>query len=515
MSNYVLQNSFDVANVPSHDFSIEKRRNLRVTDNNNGNYASNSILFDLATISNSNMYPSWHEAVLTVPINISVTTAAGTANSELRKFAAGLKNGTTTLIDGFNITLSNMPVVGYQRMNVGKVAYELATEWSADDWNRSKEWGAIWEDGVDFDYSTAANDKGIMSRPSTSKNLTERASEVVADADAVRGAFQNVSLDQKRELSKATFPSATQANIQIMARIPLGHLDDYFRKCPLTKNSLYRMEFFINTGKFKVEMDGAKNYKGLTSMSTSFGFNPIQIGDAAAWGSVGATSIEVDMAIKNDALKACVIDIPMYELSPTAESSYLSDAVKTFNYNKVLYQKLGVIASDQPTGNLLISSGTSRARKLVMLPCYEYASVAGNIASSDMLSPNSSFGSGFLSSPFAHVSDFNVIVSGIPLYNTNLNTPVEFFNEFKRETLNNGVDTAVLNASKVDLEQYKSQYGAIVVDLTQNSKEKDDDLSKSYSVTFTNPTKLSCSYLCYLYYEATVSVNAETGQIVL
>ena len=274
------------------------------------------------------------------------------------------------------------------------------------------------------------------------------------------------------------------------------------------------MEFFINTGKFKVDM-AAKKYDGLTSMSTSYGFNPIQIGDATAWGSDGATSIEVDMAIKNDALKACVIDIPMYELSPTAESSYLSDAVKTFNYNKVLYQKLGVIASDQPTGNLLISSGTSRARKLVMLPCYEYVSVAGNIATSDMLSPNSSFGSGFLSSPFAHVSDFNVIVSGIPLYNTNLNTPVEFFNEFKRETLNNGVDTAVLNASKVDLDQYKTQYGAIVVDLTQNSKEKDDDLSKSYSVTFTNPTKLSCSYLCYLYYEATVSVNAETGQIVL
>ena len=83
MSNYVLQNSFDVANVPSHDFSIEKRRNLRVTDNNNGNYASNSILFDLATISNSNMYPSWHEAVLTVPINISGVPALGRAAIEV------------------------------------------------------------------------------------------------------------------------------------------------------------------------------------------------------------------------------------------------------------------------------------------------------------------------------------------------------------------------------------------------------------------------------------------------
>jgi len=516
MSNYVLQNSFDVANVPSHDFSIEKRRNLRVTDNNNGNYASNSILFDLATISNSNMYPSWHEAVLTVPITITVDTPSGTANSDLRRYATALKNGTTTLIDGFNITLSNMPVVGYQRMNVGKVAYELATEWSADDWNRSKEWGAVWEDGTDINYSTAGTStKGIPNRPSTSANLKARIKHaVVAASDDIRSVFQQEATDQKRELSKFIPTSATNASIEIMARIPLGHLDDYFRKCPLTKNSLYRMEFFINTSNFSIKME-ANEYKELTSMRTSYGFNPLQIGNTDHWESTAATALTVDMAIKNNALKACVLDIPMYELSPTAETSYLRDAVKTFNYNKVLHQKLSVVQKDQPTGNLLISSGTSRARKLVILPCYEYPASGANIATSDILSPTSSFASGFLSSPYAHVSDFNVIVSGVPLFNTNLNTPVEFFNEFKRETLNNGVDTAVLNASMVDLYQYQSQYGAIVVDLTQNSKEKDDDLSKAYSVTFTNSTNLPCSYLCYLYYEATVSINAETGQIVL
>ena len=129
MANYVYQNSYDLdsTNV-KHNFDIEQRRNLRVTDNNNGNYASNSILFDLATISNSNMYPSWPEAVLTVPITItSIFTGADSAANgiaDMHAYVAGLKNGSTTLIDGFNVYLSNMPVVGYQRMNPGKVAYE-------------------------------------------------------------------------------------------------------------------------------------------------------------------------------------------------------------------------------------------------------------------------------------------------------------------------------------------------------------------------------------------------------
>ena len=508
MSNYVLQNSFDVANVPSHDFSIQQRRTLSVTDNNNKNYNANSILFDLATVSNSNLYPSFREAVLEIPLKIEIDTPAGTATyNEARKLIAGLKNG-CPLIDGFNVYLSNMPVVGYQRMNVGKVAYELATNWSSDDYVRSKEWGITFEDGTKWDYDAAASVGATPARVASNSQAKDRYDYVNSAGDKT-AVFRDAAVVTKQRVDTFEYTS-TKSTINIIAKVSLGHLDDYFRKCPLTKNSLYRMEFFVNTSSFAIVTATATDkYDTLSSMTTSFGFNPIEVSPYTTWNGADAsgrliTSLMVKASIGHT-ITACELVIPMYELSPEAESSYLSDAVKTFNYDKVLFQKLNSVASTVATGNLLISSGTSRARKLVILPFYD----------NDLTNPFTSFGSGFLSSPFATVSDFNVLVSGIPLFNTNLNTPVEFFKEFKRETLNNGVDDAVLNSSMVDLSQYKSQYGAIVVDLTMNSKEKDDDLSKSYSVTFTNPMILPCSYLCYLYYEATVSINAETGQIVL
>jgi hypothetical protein len=152
-------------------------------------------------------------------------------------------------------------------------------------------------------------------------------------------------------------------------------------------------------------------------------------------------------------------------------------------------------------------------RKLVMLP-YTYTSTTG-LPSNDMVSPFSGYGSSYLSSPLARLSEFNVNISGAQLFIKNLMTISEFYNEFKQcQTLNGGAHGAdVAQNSLISLTDYGFQYGAIVIDLSRHV-ESIDSLTQTISVTFKNNTKMNLAFNCFLYFEKEINVNVETGQLV-
>ena len=80
------------------------------------------------------------------------------------------------------------------------------------------------------------------------------------------------------------------------------------------------MEFFINTASLSCTMQNG-SYLTCSAPVTSYGFNPIQLNKGSNWlsPSDAVTAVSVKTEIKNDGLKACVLDIPMYELSPFEE----------------------------------------------------------------------------------------------------------------------------------------------------------------------------------------------------
>jgi hypothetical protein len=543
MSNYIVNSSLNVQNMPQHDFTVERRTVQRVSDNNNQNYAANSCVFDLATIANGNSFPSFAESVLTIPYLITVTrdipASTTYVNNIKHQYLASLKNGNHSLIDGMNIYLSNMPVQNYTKGAFGHISYELASTWSQDDYNRGSEWGLAVQDKGLFSYSATADSVAspkLMVASTCVKQISDMT--VVNDADAKYVALKASDWKTQDETSRYSENAAgTVCTFQIIARISLSHLDDWFRKCPISKNSLYRFEFYINKADFTVTA-GSSKYSGVSAMSTSYGFNPIQLGSWDDWYSVGtaavaastgvpavaatgdgaSTTFTVTTKIAGDAVPnypTCTLDIPMYDLSPESEKLYFATPEKYFNYDKIQFQKIGPIASNGYANNVVITSGLSRARKMVILPFYDYATVAAGITCSDLTSPFTNFACGQLSSSLAAVSEFNVNISGQPLFQRALKTPSDFYNEFKRQTLNNGIDSSILNTSVVDLDRFRKNSGAIVVDLTMNSKEKDDDLAKSYSVYFKNTSVLPCSYMVYIYYEQRMGINTETGQIIL
>jgi hypothetical protein len=200
----------------------------------------------------------------------------------------------------------------------------------------------------------------------------------------------------------------------------------------------------------------------------------------------------------------------MVTLDPQVEASYIQDSAKHFAYDEVNVYKINDVASGVDVSQIL-SASSSRLRKLIMLP---YFSKAGAIPNA-MMSPYDGFGSGFLSSPYTSVSNFNVTVSGIPVYANPISHAELFYKNFQEMTLNGGVSSALLNQSMVDIQQYMTQYGAICVDLTKNMSKGVDDTSKNLAIEFQNNSALTCSYLIYVYYEKTIGVDVSSGHLVL
>jgi len=547
---FILQDSYDVQEREVVDWSVTQKRFMRVQDTaNSGSYPGSNVVFDLSTVSNSGKFLSLADSTVTFPVNIEVTRPDGSAPVKANRFLACLKNN-HAIVDSISATLSNMPVIQSQKMNPARVAYSLATNWSQDDYARAGRFGIAWEDGTKhkinatntcfgtkgvsntsvLDYSASADDmaKYMAGVDEAHGNKGRKARcESVRYPDAK---LQTYKTDSASMIERQSFMvnEATKQVFHINVTCSLAHLDDFFKRAPMSRNGLWRIEFFLNLASMNIVIDGGesvvgagtaidKTYKSVET-TTSNGFNPISLGALQAGDGTGPMeasdkSMVVKMAIGNDMYPTgCHMDLALYDLAPFAQKAYLAEPVKTWEYEKCLYQHVGSVPKNG-FKNLLLSNGTSRARKLVILPYY----VNGDTkeSPSDLLSPFSSFGSSTLSGLNCTITDFQVTCSGQPLFQTPLKeNALEYYDRFKQWTLNNGHDSAEINSSAVSLEQYKSLYGAIVIDLTKHD-QSEDDLSKSYAIEFRNNTEQVCSYLTMIYYSATISQNVESGIIIV
>lgn len=548
---YILQTSMDLDN--DNTFDITQKRVLQVNDSNNGNYSTGEVIFDLASISNSGMYLNWKGTEVHIPIALQVRRSDAMPEATVYdSLCASLKNGNFSILHAMTLTLSNQQVINLQPHMHGRISYELATNLSDDDAKRALQFGYQFEDGEANVYNDNPNCDGVgnsvvsvlpeIDNFGTNKCNKGRARRLLSVIDATSAKLQaNMGYNalKKKKYSYVTESSTTQTTFFINCKIPLDIIHDYFKRVPLTKNSLYSLSLFLNApcsvdcvvdGNQNDPTDaaliGTKVYGYAPVITTPNGFNPIQLSSlrvADGFGLLpdGEGHVYADLTLvtpKNAVTSfygtstpsnTCSLMVSVLQMSPSMEKAYLSNKVKEFTYEEVICQKINDVTNGKQI-NQIITNNLSRLRKIVLMPYYKGTA---NIPSA-MLSPWDGFGAGFLSSPQCCISDFNVFVSGMPVFQKNLNTAQEFYEQFKSMTVNGGVSSAYLNSSLVDQAQYNSQYGAIVADLSRHD-ESEDGMAKSVTVQFTNDGERELNFLVYLYYEKSIKVDAELGNIIL
>jgi hypothetical protein len=210
-------------------------------------------------------------------------------------------------------------------------------------------------------------------------------------------------------------------------------------------------------------------------------------------------------------LTSCRFYAAMYDLTPAAEQMYLSKLpTKVIKYDDFLsFQTLNI----PPNGNFnqILTNSIARGRKLIGVPVLteNFAGAAGTI--SPLASP-------FSTSPCTTarnaITNFNVLISGSNLYQSNLNYTFEQFqNELRKEGINGGGSLG-MSSGLISQNDFENGYRFIVADLSRTVNQSSDDISKSIQVIETNTGDKPISIYWFLVFSREVEMDVQTGSLI-
>lgn len=324
----------------------------------------------------------------------------------------------------------------------------------------------------------------------------------------------------------------------IYGRLKLKELADVFGKLPsLLKGSTVRM--YLNTNQalvnFTVKTGGITSLTGApfaspvicnTSVSVIGGLTcPVML-SSAQWGS-GASSLASDdyqlsvSIYKNNfqsqlrsaqapptGITACRLYCPVYQMSPLAESKYLSLApTKRVTYRDVFsYQFLNnVIAGGQ--FSFLVTNGIQSLKSVLVVPFVSKTQGAVQLPFTAPLSPYSSAPA--MPDPIM-LSNFNIIVSGVNLFLNNEMYDWEAWSQqLASRGLNGGLTTGLGSGliTKDDFARGRRYYYGDC----SRTFASDAGVSRSVQIQGTNASLVGVDLFVYCEFEREIVIDLTSG----
>jgi hypothetical protein len=120
--------------------------------------------------------------------------------------------------------------------------------------------------------------------------------------------------------------------------------------------------------------------------------------------------------------------------------------------------------------------------------------------------------------PYAKIKNFQIQISGRPVYASPINYNFEHFIENLRPALSvNGGSLKSLGMSSgcINKSMWDAGYGFYYVDLTSTvESETQDNVSKSIQVIFTNDGNLQTDYYFLVFNQKEISINVSNGAVI-
>lgn len=121
-----------------HTFDFVDRQVVRVHDSNNGNYSSGQVRFDFAPLASSAAFSAYSEAVMYIPMHLSLATSGTFTVDHQNAFAMSLKGSDFSLVNSMSVILNSTEVVGAQNLSQIPITYKLLTSLSGDSWSPNR-----------------------------------------------------------------------------------------------------------------------------------------------------------------------------------------------------------------------------------------------------------------------------------------------------------------------------------------------------------------------------------------
>lgn len=539
---------------------------LSLLDNQNGSYSGNSSVIDTSQLSNSNRYMGYQSAYLQIPMVMTLTADANSANFDPTTaattcdYACGLKNWYGTVIHSVQADWNGVTVIQQTNFQSLWNTFKLMTTLSYNDiLAHGSEIGFYPDDALAVIFNAAASVNGIGSC-FTQNHMTvpvvtavhstyntgnigffKRQQYINYDPDGLTApasaAFSTLltgasatSAWKSYIFNKVAGAAGARGAIQwgINAIVKLRHLHNLWEKMPLLKGVYLKITLQLNNSVVNFSSAGAGGALTLVSVSSAVGgVVPCQIasaaagqGGVAAFGFNGAytLSLSVGATVLNSNQSSVVgvtssplgrnitLNVPSFVMAPAFEAAYLSAQVKTIEFEDIYqYQVLSINAGQN--FNSLITNGIANISKVLVLPFFTTAA-NGNV--NPLYSPYDSCGGG-TTSPLCLLSNFQVVVSGQnALYNTQKYSYQQFVEQLSGCGSINGDSTDGLCSGLISLLDFETAYNYYYVDVSR-MLDVERSVPKSVSIQGLNLSAKAIDLIVFISYKQMLRVDVLTG----
>ncbi len=206
--------------------------------------------------------------------------------------------------------------------------------------------------------------------------------------------------------------------------------------------------------------------------------------------------------------RSIVLNVPSYVMNPMVESAYISQSVKSVEYSDY-YQYIvqNVLGAGAGNINALITNGISGLKSCLVIPVFNSA---GSNGVNPLLSPYDPCGGG-TTSPLAHISNFNVLVSGQnSIYQNQSYTYQAFLNQLAGQNSINGAQIDGLSSSLISQTDFENSYCYYYVDISRGLPIE-SSVPKSVVLVGTNNSLYAMDYYVFLEYQSSLSISVLSG----
>lgn len=535
-----------------------KKEYVYMLDQNNGSYANNQIILDLAALSNSGKWCDWCNAELVVPLLITMTSATD-FSAVATDYAVGLKNGFHQIINSINVEYNNTSVVQVSNLTNMYISYKLNTSLSVNDLITIGNHIGFNPDGyLSWTYQTAASGRGVGSCNNTNNPEFFDTSVAFNTVQDNEGFSQRLidSVFTNNQTGVATLLGATWNTISaqyaksystaaavvagtcakswnILATIRLKDIADFFAQMPLTRNAYIKMYINLNqslttlrvaapvanVGAMSINSNDVIVYGGQTNpllVSASLLNNGMQPFSNLAGAKVATISVSVLSSLdpncpvayaRNPMLSSCRLYANLYTMNPMKEEEYLQQRTKTIRYKDIFqYQFLNVTSAF----NFLVSNGISRLQEIIVVPLI--SSTANGLAGQTFSPLRSPFSSEPATcSPLEWFNNVNFQISGTNIFTNSQQFGFEAFQSelYGVGSVNGGLVDG-MSSGLISQTAFYNNYGYLIANVARRLPE--DNSAKSVQISGTCLSQLAVDLYVFCVFEKAIVIDTYSGK---
>ena len=542
---------------------------VSILDNQNGNYAGNQAVIDTSQLSNSNKFMNFREGYLTIPQQLCLSTATGSAAfapqtaATAVDYGVGLKNWYGSIIHSISVDLAGTTIIQQTPFQSLWNNFKLLTTLSYQDLlTLGPSIGFYPDNSASWSYSTVASVYGSIGVSNNVNNFRAPVITGAANSHEITntGMYQrqrswnfNVAgltgVSQTGTVAQSPFSALisqsslsqiykssiirTAAGIwqaNIVATVLLRHLHMFFDKIPLCKGVFMKITLNLNntvvvfnstTGRIMSQTQGSSQFP-------LGGVNPILVSssDAGSGMAASAAAVATDYNVSLSVGGVCLdqasrtagsiagpllnltLTVPSYTFNPIYEQAYLSNPVRKIDYEDIYqYQVLNVAGG--ATFNNLITNGIAGIRSVLVIPFH-----TANSSTNNSISPlQSAFdpAGGGTTSPLVFLNNFNCVISGQnALYNSQRYTYENFLNQLNGQNGVNGSQMDGMSSGLISQYDFESSYNYYYVNV-ERCLPMEKGVSKSVNIIGQNMSVFPVDLYVFISYGVSVSINLFTG----